>query len=493
MVNAHEGVSLPIIDPAQVFAPGVEVVETLPVLTYDNQNRLVWYFDPGQSQWEEYTYPQELDEIQEVQQRTDGSFLLSNLWYEGLAGAITENIWLFDPIAEKISRPQTVCNLVQALPGEGEWHFTQLEDGLYRLCNTETGEYSDPLPDDLQSKVKKVCIAYPSHGKGVPSTSPDGNWVVFHTCRQIFADKPPIDYIFYAYQTAAKEFHQLGTVTPYLEEYVAITEWVDNTHVLLRTGNFRTSSSHTVAIADVEKINSINEIADQYAYFPQYFANPPRLYWVSGKGIDNIEQTIYRYDFVSGIPQVFAKRRCGVVECEAAYVAQADDKIVVLVGGYPLAVSELYPSIWDAQTGQLLYETQSGRMGLQRLDEQTFLTDTFDIEVNDVVAKILVIQDHRVIETIHREVSLCFGSDMYASPSGQYILIPNCDGHTDIYDFVAQERYVVVPEFADDYCYSFEWYGEYELQVSVSEKIESCGHANPIRGIWLVRVPGTVE
>lgn len=56
-MSRAQGESPPVLDPADVFADAVQVVETLPILNADNDARMLWYFDPAAGEWRGYVYP----------------------------------------------------------------------------------------------------------------------------------------------------------------------------------------------------------------------------------------------------------------------------------------------------------------------------------------------------------------------------------------------------------------------------------------------------
>jgi hypothetical protein len=474
----------PVIDPATVFAPGAEVVETLPVLSYDNDARLVSYFDPSVNQWQSYEYPSVLDQIQDYQHRSDGTYLLSNKYYEGIAGAIWEQVWLFDPVAETIERPTKICNLVQALPGERQWRLTKLDDELYHLCNTETGKYSEPLPDDLQTDIDEVC--FNGEGTGVPATSPDGNWVVFYSCYGNFS--PPV-YTVYSYQVSEGIFNRVGSTG--FAQYISFSDWVDNLHPLIRAGMVFEGGNHEVYVGDVTVADSLKQIADQYAYKPRYFRNPDRLFWISfdWEKDKDTPKSVNQYSFVSQQTKLLLKRSCDL-ECEATDVVWADNDLLVLLDGYPMSV-EFEGSFWSLKTGELLYNVVN-TYKIYPVVDQTFLFNTFDESVNSIVFRGVQFRDGIAREIIYPDATTGHPRDIYVSPSKKYLLIEKA-GYSvygaDVYDLIKQERYVITQDLEESNSFNIRWTNENLLWIDIVKQDGICSTLDCILGSWLVRVP----
>ncbi len=481
------------VDPKTIFASDVEVVETLPVLTYNNSTKVLWYFDPLKMDWTYYSYPADLDKIQDYKQRSNSTFLLSNEFYKGIAGAIWENVWVFDPKEGSIKRTESVCNLVKALPGEGQWLFTQLpEDGQYRLCNNETGEQSKPLPEEIQSKIQRVCADSPYYSHGLPSISPDGKWIVFNTCNQsIF---PP--YSIYAYNITSGKINQLGSDRG---DYLELTTWLSNSHILIRAGDFRTGGTHAIYVADVEKTQSYSPIAGQYAFEPTIVHNPLRILWITEdisvpRDNNKVIKLINEYDVSSQTSSVIARHPCDSITCEAGYVVWADDKIVVFINGYPLNI-DYEGVIRDLKTDKELYSTRT--RNIITLDNSNFIFIVFDTNIHSCVLQLVHVQSDKVGQLELPDSSMecqgnAFSSNNAAlSPTKQDLLLVDQTYDTRsaaVYSLANQKRYPVVENLNDDYTLSTKWHDENLTQIDVIKKEEECGYYTCIIGSWLVRV-----
>jgi hypothetical protein len=266
------------LNPADVLAEGVELVQRLPILNADNDSRMFYYFDD--TTWTASPYPSDMAWIEDWRQRTDGTFLLTSLEFDQAFRGI-HTYWLYDPKLIKITRPEMVCGIVRTLPGEGKWIlYRQPDDQPYRLCFTETGQSTEPLPADIQPDS---CLI---------GASPDGKWFVLSDCK--FGG-----FSLYSYEPATKKLVYLGT-NPYGDdENVEIVRWVDNTRPVIFSQMFMNLSSRTLFAADVTKSNSLQVIASDIMQYDlpvaYYFDSPPRYEWIPyelgiiGAGTDDEE------------------------------------------------------------------------------------------------------------------------------------------------------------------------------------------------------------
>jgi hypothetical protein len=359
---AQNAAILPVLDPVTIFAEGVEVVETLPVLDYDNDTRVLRYLAPNAAAWEEYNYPAELDEIAPSSDlRSDGTYLISPDYYRSIAAADPSRIWLFDPHTKTIGKPPTICNLVQALPGEGVWRFTKLDgENAYRLCNTETGQISEILPAYMQPYLAPVCSGPPVGG--VPETSPDGEWVLFHDCMGMYPEDQR-QYNFYAYHVSTGAINFLGQIEDVVTQYTLIERWLDNDSVLIKMDSFIALNWRAIYITDLNNSQSLSRIAQssEAAFsLPTYLANPPRLLWTAEDFVGN-HQAIYEYDVTSRKTKTLLNRFCDLKKtygqgiCSPyAKVVYSNDQVVVLLTGHAQAMYKSL-TVYDLQTKQVIF------------------------------------------------------------------------------------------------------------------------------------------
>jgi hypothetical protein len=479
------------INPKTIFAPSVEVVQTLPVFTYNNSTKVIWYFDPLKMEWTWYSYPADLDKIQDYKHQSNGTYLLSNEYYKGIAGAIWENVWVFDPKDGSIKKAESICNLVKALPGEGQWLFTQFsEDGQYRLCNNETGEQSKPLPEEMQTKIQKVCTYFLDFSRGLPSTSPDGQWVVFNTC-----EKTLPHFAIYSYNTKSQKINNLGAEN---QSYLELTKWADNQHILIRDGDVSTSGNHSIYIADVTMSQSLGEVSNQYAFEPTILDNPLRILWITSEFPDpsdnsKVVKLINKYDVSNQTSTVIARHPCDSITCEAGYVVWADKNITVFMNGYPLN-TDYQAVIRDLKTDKELYSTRAVN-GIV-LSNDTFLFTVFSTtDGSCVLQKVVVhssgIEKKQLPDSAIRcsGNAITFNNFMLSLSKGEALIIGDFHPQLlDIYNLNDQKRYTIVDGLADDYDLSAKWHDEHLVQVDVLKKEEQCSYQNCIIGSWIVQV-----
>ena len=484
-----------VIDHADIFADGVEVVETLPVLTYDNTERLLWYFDPQNTAWQVYEYTVEIKALMDYQPRSDGTYLISSA-VDGIPGMNAETVWLFSPNSGAVRKPSSVCNLVQALPGEGQWLLTQLpEDNLYRLCNNETGMTTKPLPDDLQHKVQRVCDWYEPFKSGIPVASPTGEWVVFHTCEK---QHGPTLHVLYAYNTLTDTITSLGLADFF--QYISIDHWMSDTQPIILLGEFRTGSLHGAWSADLTVSDSIKLIANQYAYLLRYFDNPPRLLWVDNEYVSDapesdVKQTVHEYRLDTQTERQIVEHTCTFRICEAGYVVWADDEVAALWNGYPLNADFEF-SIWDIHTNTKIFETNAQFADI--LDSRRIIVSKYDADLEKSLIAILAVTDSEVSGEVYEDIYTFYPNSISLAPDSDKALIfldseylsAETDRNVfaaDIYDFTSNQRTTLMEEYRSDFDFELQWLDSNLIQVDMLLQREECDWYNCMIGSWLVQ------
>jgi hypothetical protein len=277
-VSRGQGEPPPVLDPADIFTDAVEVVETLPILNADNNARMLWYFDPAEMEWRGYAYPEEIEAEEYppvILQRSDGTYAISEEGFYGFSEFAPEAIWILNPDTGEMTHPEEACGRMKDLPNEGIWIiYENPDDGLYYLCFTETGELSDPIPNNIQSDL---CGEY---WRRPTVVSPDSKWVVFTDCA---FDPNPV--AIYAYETATRQFRFLGNGAEVDNEIVEIERWLDNSTPIIFFSAIRNPSYHSIYVADLTQVNSAQLVARVLSfldadYWPSYYDDPPRYEWV---------------------------------------------------------------------------------------------------------------------------------------------------------------------------------------------------------------------
>ena len=460
----------PVLDEAAIFADGVTVIERLPVLNFDNEARELYYYDVDSEQWQTHDYPSDLPTIRSIKQRSDGTSLIyTEDSYTFNSDVNPEYVWLFDPDSG-LTRPPAICNLVQALPDEGEWRFTQLDgEESYRFCNTETGEHTAPLPQEIVNGIYIgtvensifVCKDYWTMGYK-PVTSPDGDWIIFEQCSVTVGPFHTI----YSYEIATDTINRLELLGPV--DYVMLIDWLDNTTPVFRTGDFRTGASHSFFKLDITQADSLVELSRPlYAHIPINFDNPIRSYSV--RGIRNSENDfslagwqVTEYLFETGESRVVVEYRFHEPSTsrETGFVLFADEKIIAVQSGYPLGTYfPLY--VFNIETGELLYENERTTT-VYPVANDAFVFYDYDLEREKRVLRNIQIEAYSVQDTILVE-SDTYTDDIVVSPDGLRFIFFN-QGYYSLYNLETDE---IMP-FATRGT-RFEWLSNSDILVSVSD------------------------
>ncbi len=286
-------------DPKTIFAPGVEIIETLPILNFDNTTRHIQYFDPAVLDWKSYPYPSELsDDIVTYWSYGSGKYLLLTKltkWYRDYRNyrdVEPEYFWIFDGTSGLFSRPQTQCGLVRATLGEGRWIIRTGQSGKV-FCNTETGETTKLLPEKFAADSQ--CQSPLLGGQAAPT--PDSKWLIYFDC--------PPEITVYSYEFQTGTTHSLGVLAN--TENVGINGWFENNSIILYTYNEFTKPP-SMYIADMTQVDSLTFIAD-YPIF-----NSPKFYWNELKEDTQTASTsleIHSYDVITKARSEILKYICG--------------------------------------------------------------------------------------------------------------------------------------------------------------------------------------
>jgi hypothetical protein len=266
LANAQETLPWPP-DPAAIFAPGVEIVESGLVVhppdlrpTYDNDARVVRVYQEDTGDWREYPYPDEISELTGIDSYSEGVLLLITIRGRGIYGTSPDptGYWLLNMVTGEFSRPELMCGELHAREGEGEWVI--LEEGANiapELCHIGSGERI-PLPID--------DYLYPNAGVTV---SPDGRRAVFFGYPEVYV---------YTFETG--EILHLGN-TQAIDFRFAY--WLGNEQVLIEDTEMADMSFPWIyySLGQVTEEKSLDQVT--VAYKPGHItmlANPQRYEWV---------------------------------------------------------------------------------------------------------------------------------------------------------------------------------------------------------------------
>jgi len=259
-------------DPADIFAPGVEVVSVeikeprpynLP--TVDNERRVIRVFDKSADEWREYPFPDEVERFSsQISSYSENTLLLSTvLGGEYGFTPLPEGQWLLNTDTGEFFRPELVCGQLQAKPGMGRWviypKYNQQTPPY--LCNTKTGDRAGPLILEQFDYLEDVYAL------------PDARYAV------IFG----IGGTVYGYDFQTNLLIRLGSVSG---SAIHITEWIDETRVFIYATDQAdmTFPWQNYYLGDVTQADSLEQVTQVFK--PNYITlrdNPKRYEWVSYK------------------------------------------------------------------------------------------------------------------------------------------------------------------------------------------------------------------
>ncbi len=258
-------------DPKTLFADGVELVNiaTPPDLpaneppVADDDARVVRVYDNASNSWYEYPYPDGVNTLSNgINVRSDGSIVLNLYSYSSQA-----DIWILDPQTGNFSLAEIVCqSRVKDLPGQGFWLYVY-SDSQTRLCFTETGVESDPLPDDI------LWLNGADFGVA-PSPTPDGTMVALAGFNM---EGAPDGYpVVYSYEVASGTLTYLGTVDDYTGDVGGnqFMKWVSDTQGIFYIGPSQESLRKQYYGFDVTQPDSLHSIYTGWLY--DYHPDPAR-------------------------------------------------------------------------------------------------------------------------------------------------------------------------------------------------------------------------
>lgn len=274
----------------------IESIEPLPLYIADQEQ--VSFYDDDSKAWHSYPYPEfplEPDEIYTANftQNPSGEYVLKVEYYTPcitdcvidesaidytppLAARVRER-WHFDLNTGEFTAFESICSgYARAESGEGKWVFGESAEGLLRICNTETGQTSAPLPEiDYSTPLLKS-----------PSLSPDGRWLVFTFY---------YDLAVWVYDFVEGTLTSLGhmtTTSPFTHIEFPKVDWIDDQHIIVQmlTVDHGDNTFYLYA-ADVSQGNSLELIYNSIRRQALKLDNPIRYLWV-GKQFEDTESTV---------------------------------------------------------------------------------------------------------------------------------------------------------------------------------------------------------
>jgi hypothetical protein len=242
-------------NPEDIFAEGVEwsVIEYEiadgPV-KIDNERKIVRVLETETNTWREYPSPV-ADRSLNVGMRSDG---LVNVWIYNEIGRdpLPGELFVLDPETGVYTEPPTVCEgkVIQADAGEGKWvaaHHDEAETQAF-LCQSETGEQREVLPQDLS-----VWRIYPN---------PSGTQLV--AIGQQYRSSESFE--LYAYNLVKNTIISLGEMSHPYEIYVSACDWLNDTTVVLCSSGMQSWLWVRRVVFDIAQENGLQDTLSGYGW-----------------------------------------------------------------------------------------------------------------------------------------------------------------------------------------------------------------------------------
>ncbi len=461
-------------DPKTIFVSGVEVVETYSNLKYDNKVRVINYYDPTALEWKSYPYPADLkdDVVSDFSYGKEEYLLLTRFWewyrsFSDYRDIGAEYFWVFDAASGTFSQPAQQCGRVQAKPNKGIWVAYTGQAGQV-FCNTETSETTQPLPKTFDADTPCLTSFYNNQ----PTTSPDGKWLVFHTC--------PPDPKIYSYELDTGKIIQLGIATDLTE--VGIHSWFDNSNIIFYLDDQRRTSQTQVHTADITQADSLTYIASN----PQY--NALKFYWKrlkgdSGSGTASLE--IHSYDMVTQKSTQLLEYDCEKTSYSCmdgiTLVNKAETRVAIVDAPPDVLVEGL--AIYDIASQKLIYEINAsvateGQIAWADDDTLIYLDERFDrTDLHIVKFSDSAVTSDRIIKDGFESYI-----ETFLSPDGKLLVLVN---HNRIeLESVSTGQAKIIAQIDDEKA-SFRavWDDQNLLYVS----LHCC--ASPSEYSWQVQIP----
>jgi hypothetical protein len=380
---AQNATILPVLDPATIFAAGVEVVETLHTpLVMDNEQRVLFYRQSESDGWSSASYPDGTSGFSYFEARNDGTYLLLDQASDGASDHLedysTEDVWVFDPVSRTVARPASECGFVKALLNEGKWRWLRNEQ-RYDLCNTENGELI-VLPQFIADEITATCSEPASDSI---ESSPTKRWIVFSPCYDnghygnVLRLNGDLPYIVYAYDTQTTQAYSLGRIESKGQfeptDSAVISRWINDTTFIVETVVNQSSpySNLGLYVVTVNEPDSLRLIAKHGRTNTYFFDHPPRYIWFNGRTLNEYRLDIFERRTLFEVPPDNSLEARNDIFFSVAPAANAP-----LIGYFARISSYSYSilEIYDLTTGEQVYKAKLPMPEMFTwLDAQTFL------------------------------------------------------------------------------------------------------------------------
>lgn len=500
----------PVINPADVFASSVEVVETLPVLTYDNAARLLWYFDPVTMAWESFAYPDGWESTDLVFIDNERQAALLRLNPED--NRDFSNMLVLDMATGEFTPHEYVCGGVPK--GRGPlWVIYEQPDGENFLCNTATGETSPPLQLEVEGEIQELCPTPDTMLWGVfggqVEISPDGQWILFKTCPEwsenVEQNLDKKNYVF-AYEVATQNVYFLGQLgetgkPAFTSEVVA---WVDNTRPIFQVWMGEKGVYYRAVLPTENSIEKLFEEDSFYAWID--LLQPPGKYvltrTVGGEGDEDDTCTlqVYEYNLATDEQRVLLELSDDHTDDSGTLnLAMLCSPSIALVNESETFVAIIHESggllisIYELATKTLVYQLHGGGGSIDASDS-SWISDTVFMHdyVPPTITRVLHLEQSEdgVMVDISDQSSFSLLPPYIHYPGNDLVIVEDSDEIPGIFDSQTLTFIPVFESFENEDTYvSLRWRTEDTLKATLYQTESEYSLERNILGSWIIRIP----
>jgi hypothetical protein len=474
---AQEESPFPVLNAEEIFAEGVTVLERLPVIEFDSENHLLYYFNPEAMEWSSYPYPNEVVRFNRFEERNDGTYILQRGNDDNGRLTSYEDEWLFNPQTEIINRENLHCGRIAALPNEGEWFIHQLESGIYILCDSETGQQIT-LSDSIQSELD--CGNYPESSH----QSPNREWLIFFDCNE------PLG--IYSANTITNEIHYLGEIN---ETYFPYFYWLTNEVVRITVYYDRAMPPLVnVFLANAAQGQSLLYIE----YNPDIDIDRPFIAWheQSRTNENSFQNKIYLLNIASYEQETIYEETCEIAHQENCFmggqVAISPSLRYLAIAptnqpfGEPLGNERFF--VVDRETNEIIYNFSHEEFW--RISDMHWLDDSRLVFVDEAEMRThIMLLDLSNQAQIHGLASESFNIGLRLSPNDNAIILQH-EENSDVLHFGTMQTFMVLLPNINGYFY---WDNFSDNLTLIAKVNPPCQQFPCFGGAWRIRIDALAE
>jgi hypothetical protein len=472
-----------VIDPKAIFAESIEIIETLPVLTFNNLDKYLLHFNPDEMRWNIYEYPDDATDFRGYYRLTNGNYLVGSQLLVSKNILFYSTLRYFDIVSGQFSQPHLSCGWVN---NQDDFNlYINLDSSLIYFCDPITNETIMPLNQAVQSKM---CPTYYIESRflwHLPLLTSDEAWLIFEDCYY--------KYNIYAYQIATQSLNYLGRIEP--ADYLDISYWSESRFISIQTGTYGPEFLNLVYTADLSKYNSLGRIAQQYGNAPRFYDDPPRIIWdgnltLARESVENGYQRIYEYNFETREHRTLVDMPCNRSSglqsqesiCRPSYAVPNQFNLLAIVSGETQNNFTLI-TIIDTQNNDVVYSGLGGDSAeLFWLDEHSLMFTGVSSGQNSR-NHIVTIRESNYEETFFERQ---YDYILTVSPKGDYLLTGRFEDR--IYGVLrfSDMKFIPIlrPYDISQYHFSIKWNQDNSLDVYMED---DTGYDK--LGAWRVHIP----